>query len=196
MTDKDYEDAAKRLGPEIDARLVKALAIKESKKGGFGPDGRPTIAFEGHQFRKWSHKRFDLTHPDLSYRYVKSPQAEGYWRPKWVHNNADHATAWRTLTRAMELDRTAALLSTSWGVFQVMGFNYDMLGFKDVETMVEFAKQGERQQLELFTRFCKTRKGLVQAMQSKDFAEIGNLYNGGSVPSYGPGLKKIYEDLK
>lgn len=96
----------------------------------------------------------------------------------------------------MELDRTAALLSTSWGVFQVMGFNYDMLGFKDVETMVEFAKQGERQQLELFTRYCKTRKGLVQTMQSKDYAEIGKLYNGGAVPGYGPGLKKIYEGLK
>jgi hypothetical protein len=42
-----------RLGPGIDPLLVRALVQVESDgSSGFGPDGLPLIAYEGHWFRR------------------------------------------------------------------------------------------------------------------------------------------------
>lgn len=117
--------------------LVRALAQVESGGGsGFGPDGLPIIAFEGHWFRNLPKHVYDEPHPLLSYRYKK----KAGWQRK--RNNKDHATAWKVLNAAMELDADAALQSTSWGMCQVMGFNYAKCGYKDVFSFVDAMKRG------------------------------------------------------
>jgi hypothetical protein len=47
------------------------------------------------------------------------------------------------LAKAVQLDRTAALKSTSWGLGQVMGFNYDKAGYDSVESMVQKSMESE-----------------------------------------------------
>lgn len=192
LGDADFKSAAVRLGTKVDWLLVKALAIKESKgKTGYGPDGRVLVAFEGHKFRRYTRGIYSSTHPKLSYAYTKKT-----WRPKWVVNNRNHATAWRSLEEAMALDHEAALKSTSYGAFQVLGENHKACGYPRVDDFVNLMKSGLAGQLEAFVLFCKTKPGMVQALEQKDFLQIGIKYNGGSQEGYDTKLRTIYNELK
>ncbi len=115
LTEQDFVDAAASLGPGVDAALVHAVAYVESSgKSGFNAAGLPVIAFEGHRFRRLTKGIYDRTHPMLSYPYVTNAG----WQ--WQKNNAGQVNAWATLNKALVLNHDAALLSCSWGMFQVM----------------------------------------------------------------------------
>lgn len=108
LSDADYAQAARRLGPGVRPALLRAFAEVESGgKSGFGADGLPIIAYKGHIFRRYTHKKYDLTHPLLSYPYVKKAG------PEWRVNNHGQKTAWKTLMEATALDHDAALMACS-----------------------------------------------------------------------------------
>lgn len=54
------------------------------------------------------------------------------------------------MLQAQSLDRDAALMSASWGKFQIMGFNFHACGFSSVEEMVEAMGVSEGRQLDAF----------------------------------------------
>ena len=74
-------------------------------------DRRATILFERHIFSEQTGGKFDSQHPDISNR-----TPGGY-----THGPAEY----NRLSKAAQLDRTAALESASCGLGQVMGFNFD-----------------------------------------------------------------------
>ena len=57
---------------------------------------------------------------------------------------------WRSPSRT---DRTAALQSCSWGIGQIMGENFALAGFADVEQMVAAMSASEDQQLVAMANF-------------------------------------------
>ena len=188
LTAADFEAAAKSLGDDIDARLIRAFAEVESGgKSGFGPDGLPVIAYEGHIFRKLTGKKFDKDHPLLSYPYVTKAG------PEWQANNKDQKTAWTTLNAAIALDEDAALQSCSWGMFQVMGFNFKKCGYSDVKAFVAAMKAGEKGQLEAFVGFCKNTSGMIAALRDKKFVAMATLYNGKDYGNYDRRIQKAYK---
>ena len=82
LTSSDYQAAATSLGSGISSAIIQAFAEVESGgRSGFGLDELPVIAFEGHIFRKYTGKKYDATHPKLSYKYVKKAGSE------WLENN-------------------------------------------------------------------------------------------------------------
>jgi hypothetical protein len=187
LTSADFQMAADHLGTGIDARLLHAFADVESGgRSGLGPTGLPVIAFEGHIFRKLTKKTFDKEHPLLSYPYVSKAG------PEWKKNNADQKTAWKTLNTAIELDKTAAQQSCSWGMFQVMGFNYAACGYATVAEFV-VAMSGERGQLNAFVSYCKNKSGMVAAMRNKDYAMLAERYNGEDYGDYDRRIEKAYK---
>lgn len=184
----EFEAAAQQLGGGIPVALLRAFAEVESGgKSGFGPLGLPVIAFEGHWFRKFTHKVYDVTHPFLSYPYVKKAG------PEWVHNNKDQVTAWKTLEEALALNHDAALKSCSWGMFQVMGFNYASCGYKTVDDFVAAMKAGEAGQLLAFVGFCKANPACLEAMRKKDFKGMAIGYNGPDYGDYDKRIEKAYK---
>lgn len=187
LTEQDFVNAAARLGPGIEPALVHAIADAESGgKSGFGASGLPVIAYEGHIFRKYTKRAYDQTHPMLSYPYrVKAG-------PEWRHNNAGQTKAWETLTEACGLDHDAGLLACSWGMFQVMGFNYESCGYRTVDAFVDAMKAGERGQLDACIGYCKSRPGMIAAMQRKDFAAIATAYNGADYGDYDQRIRRAY----
>jgi hypothetical protein len=188
LTDADFEAAAASLGSGIPAALVRAFAEVESGgKSGFGADGRPVIAYEGHIFRKYTHRKYDKEHPLLSYPYVNKAGTE------WKANNKDQAKAWKTLQDAMALDEDAALMACSWGMFQVMGFNYQDCGYQSVQGFVAAMKSGEKGQLEAFVGFCRKRKRLVKALQDQDFEQMATIYNGEDFGDYDARIEKAFK---
>lgn len=187
LTSENFKAAAEVLGADIDARLVRAFADVESGgRSGLGPAGLPMIAFEGHWFRNLTKKKFDKEYPLLSYPYVRKAG------PEWQKNNVDQATAWNTLNSAIELDKSAAQQSCSWGMFQVMGFNYKVCGYATVAEFVS-AMNSESGQLDAFVRYCKKKQGVVAAMRDKDYAKLAELYNGDDYGDYDRRIEKAYK---
>jgi hypothetical protein len=169
ISDRAWRALSARLG--IEEPTLKAIAEVESAGSGFlpPPDEEPRILFEGHAFHRLTKGQFAADHPDLSYPkwtkkfYARTPKGE-----------------WDRLRRARALDRDAANQATSWGAFQIMGFNYGLCGFSSVEEMVAAHSAGADQQLEAFAVFIG-REPFLSALKNRDWAKFASLYNG---PAY------------
>jgi hypothetical protein len=132
----------------VDSAAIWAVLAVETSGCGFLPDRRPKILFERHIFHRETQGRFDAQAPDIS-----NAQSGGY--------GAEGAYQYERLARAINLDRTAALKSASWGLGQTMGFNFADIGFDDVESMVAAIKQAEDPHLVAMERFIKNN-GIVR----------------------------------
>lgn len=188
LKEADFEAAAKRLGSGVEVAVIKAIAAVESGgRSGFSKTGFPKIAFEGHVFRRYTKKKYDKSHPLLSYAYVEKAG------PEWKKNNKDDATAEATLKSAVALDKESAYKSCSWGMFQIMGFNYKKCGYGSVDAFVTAMKAGESGQLKAFVGFCKNTKGMVTAMEKKNFVQCATLYNGEDYGDYDKRMLRAYK---
>ena len=86
----------------------------------------------------------------------------------------------KRLASAVEIHEQAALSSASWGLFQVMGYHYDRLGYDDVKTFVSLHEISEKYHLEAFGRYL-VHYNLIEALRGKDWPRFAKGYNG---PSY------------
>ncbi len=84
---------------------------------------------------------------------------------------ATAAGEWKRLEAACKFDRPAALQSASWGLFQIMGFNYAYCGCPDVEAFVAKQYAGADEQLACFARFI-ARPPYLPALRKKQWDEI------------------------
>ena len=96
--------------------------------------------------------------------------------------------------KAMALDRTAALESTSWGLFQIMGFNYAAVNLRSVEELVAALYKSEGEQLKLFSEFVK-KTGLADALRHKSWTDFARRYNGPDYGDYDKRMERAYRSL-
>jgi N-acetylmuramidase len=151
----------------VDSSTLWAMLTVETPGSGFLADRRPQILFERHIFHKITSGQFDAGNPDIS-----NAQPGGYGR--------GGAAQYSRLGEAVALDEDAALQSASWGVGQVMGENFAMVGFASVNEMVAAMCDSEDAQLAAVVSFI-TSKGLQTALQTQDWATYAKGYNG---PNY------------
>ncbi|TFY94543.1 DUF3380 domain-containing protein [Pseudomonas nabeulensis] len=191
LSETDFQSAATQLGSGISVNIIKAFATVESGgRSGFGPAKLPVIAFEGHLFRKYTKHIYDQAHPLLSYPYKKKAG------PQWQTNNKDQTKAWETMATAFALDQEAALKSASWGMFQIMGFNFASCGYKTVFEFSAALKVNAGNQLKAFLGFCSKSPALMKAMKAKDFTGMARNYNGEDYGNYDVLMQKAYEKLE
>lgn len=174
----DLVEAARKLGVAVE--VVKAVAEVESAGDGFikGTD-LPKILFEGHVFHKYTDGKFDGEYRSISYAI-------------WTK---DHYKGGRgeydRLLQAVKInggDPEPALMSTSWGRFQIMGFNYREAGYSNVIDFVNRSSEGEDTQLMAFVDYIVAR-GLDDELRQKDWESFARAYNGS-------GFKKNEYDTK
>lgn len=184
LTRDDFLDDAKLIGCDVAA--IQAVAAVESAGGGFNPDNTPKTLFEGHWFHRYTKGKFAESHPHLCY-------------PKWTKKF--YGKTWQEeqarLNQAILLDPKAAYLSASWGMFQVMGFNFAICNFKTVEDFVEAMRKDENEQLMAFTNYV-IHNGLSDELQSLDWAKFARGYNGPEYQKnqYDTKLAKAYAKFK
>lgn len=164
LTLSDYQTAANLLGCGV--AEIKAVRDVESNGAGFLSDGRIIIRFEGHRFRKETGGKFDQSHPTISHPYM----------PDCPYNKGV-ASDYKRLAIAMALDPTAALLSCSWGMFQIMGDEYWRCGFKSVHAFVDALKTGEAAQLTAFCQFLISKQ-LADKLRNHEWDKLAYGYNG------------------
>ncbi len=172
-------EAASRMG--VEAAALRAVLKVESKGSGFGADGRPIILYEPHIFSRLTSRKYDATHPTISY---KSWKERPY--PK------TQAERYAQLGEAYALDPEAALGAASWGLFQIMGSNYAQCGFTSASAFVADMAHSEPRMLLAFEKFCRTNN-ILDELQRKDWTGFARVYNGpGQVDLYGRLLSEAY----
>lgn len=179
----DIDAEAEQLG--CDSAAIWAVNDVESAGSGFLPDNRPKILFEAHYFHTLTHGAYDRSHPNIS-----SP----FWDRSLYGAAGGHQ--YDRLAEAIALDRTAALESASWGRFQIMGANFLMCGYPDVEKFVEAMMAAEAHHLIAFGNFCKST-GIVGYLVAHDWTHFALRYNGpGNVAGYARKLADAYNEHK
>jgi hypothetical protein len=134
-----------RIGDEIGVGedVLHALLEVETRGHGFDDQGRLKMLFEPHKF--YAHLHGDKRQQAVSAGLAYPHQGERpYPRDSYPH-----------LEKAMAIDSSAALMSASWGLPQVMGENYHMLGFSSVEDMVGSFAESEANQIEGMVKFIR-----------------------------------------
>ncbi len=186
----DYKNAADLLN--IDVAAIKAvLEVETGNRGGFVADEKPTILFEGHIF--WRQLKAQGIDP-VKYQKGNEDILYSKWTKKYYKGGIKE---YDRLNRAISINRKAALMSASWGLAQIMGFNYKLCGCKSIEEFVNQMTESEGKQLELFVIFIKNNKWDIY-LRNLDWKEFARHYNGSGYAQnhYDQKLKKAYNDNK
>lgn len=175
LIDCDFKVAARRL--RCDEAAIRSVTDVEARGAGFlydddAKEWRIKILFERHiMYRLLKDKNGRdkalsqvYAHPD-----VVNTRSGGY-----SGGNAEH----NRLAKARRIDKDLGLESASWGMFQIMGFHWERLGYKSAVDYVLTLSKGEPEQLEAFCRFIETDKRLLNAIRSRDWAGFAEIYNG------------------
>jgi hypothetical protein len=148
----------------VEPAAVKAVTDVEAGGNGFLSDGRPKILFENYWFWKLTNGAYGSC-MDISC---------DHWDRSWYKGGA---AEYDRLNAAYSKDSAAALQSASWGAFQVMGFNYNSVGYPTIDAFIGDMLCGSAGHMRAFLGFVRN-KGLIPALQSKDWASFAYRYNG------------------
>lgn len=176
---RDLIAAAERMRTE--PAILEAVRKVEAVSSGFDGD-RVKILFEPHIFHRETKGAFSDSYPAVSY-------------PKWDRTKypKTQAARWEQMAVAFSLHPEAALMSASYGLFQIMGFNWKATGVKDVYEYVRQVSHSEAAQLRLFEAYIGFSP-CAKPLREKDWKTFARLYNGsGQVDYYAGELSKAYE---
>lgn len=169
ITDADIQAAAQRLG--VSPKHVEMIRAVESNGRSFDDKGRPVILFEPHVF----HRRTNGSAGTTGFSYPK-------WGAKPYPGSFDGR--WTQMADAAAHDEQAALESASWGLFQIMGFHWQALGYDSVQDFAARMAKSEAEHLEAVVRFIE-KNGLAPALRRckagvpDSCREFAKGYNGG-----------------
>lgn len=170
ISDTDLTCIANDLGVEV-AVLKAVLAVETGGRGGFVAPNMPVILFEGHIF--WNQlKKYGLDPND----HIAGNEDILYpkWDKKYYIGGIKEYTR---LEKAASIHGEAAFCSASWGMFQIMGFNYASCGEQNVIEFVKAMEVSEKSQLQLSARYLRST-GLLPYLQKQDWAGFACKYNG------------------
>ena len=167
----DLLDVAKAYAVNPD--VLEAIMLTEtSGEGYYLNTNKPKIRFENHWFDKLTKGKYKDSHPHITI-------------PFWVKNyNKQGLEEIGRFDEAFELDEVAACLSTSWGIGQVMGFNYAKCGFADVFEFVKAMFISEKLQFGAMMEYIKNTPKLLPALQTEDMDTFFKGYNGDDYKQY------------
>jgi N-acetylmuramidase len=163
LDDVDLPKLAREIGCGEDE--IHAILDVEAAGDGFDAHGRPKMLFEPHRF----YRNLTGAHCDLAVQL-------GLAYPKWG-TKPYLADSYPRLMQAMAINETAALLSCSWGLGQIMGEHHAALDYKTVQDMVTAFCADEENQLRGMIDFIKAEH-LDDELGTHTWAGFARGYNG------------------
>lgn len=174
LTDARIAEIARENGIHPAALLAVKL-VESGIKSGFLDSGKPQILFEGHLFYKYlkaNVKSLDINKLCAQYPNIVYPKWD---KSKYLGGEKE----WTRLEQARQINVKYANYSASWGMFQVMGFNYKSCGCESISEFVEKMSESQEQQLRLTLNFFK-HSNLIVPLQKRQWATFAKGYNGPS----------------
>lgn len=185
-----FKRGASALGCEPEAlQAVVAVGFLDT---GFDPDGiAPRVRFDARWFSLLTSGKHDAEHPDLS-----NPAA-------FPHSAEPDPAEHERLRRAMEIDRSAAIASTAWGRFQIMGHWWERAGCSSAQHFVEQMYSSETAQFDCFLQLV-LYSGHAPALEEHrwaDFRRVWELDNSSFVrpaahASFAADVRAAFRELK
>lgn len=172
LTDARIAEIARENGIHPAALLAVKL-VESGTKSGFLDSGKPQILFEGHVFYKYlkaNVKSLDMNKLCAQYPNIVYPKWD---KSKYLGGEKE----WIRLEQARQINVKYANYAASWGMFQVMGFNYKSCGCESINEFVEKMSASQEQQLKLTINFLK-HNNLIVPLQKRQWATFAKDYNG------------------
>ena len=185
-----FEDISKESG--IDAGAIYAIVTTESNGAFTWKGGQIPILYERHWLYRFYKKEHGEEAADkMAKRYPKliNKRSGGYGK---------FSKQYRKLAKSIILfGAEMAHLSTSFGAFQIMGFNYEVCGYSSAVAMsYAYHNDPHREQIIGFIEFCKNYKDgeLLKAIEAKNWDRVAYYYNGSAYKKnrYGAKLRGAY----
>jgi hypothetical protein len=164
ISEAKFKEAAKKIGCAVST--IKAVDKVESRGGGFLDSGEVKILFEPHIFWKYL-KRAGITP-------IRSNICYPVWGTLPYGKTSEQHSR---LQEAVKINRDVALLSASWGRFQIMGFNYKTCGCNSIQDFINKMFESEESQLDLFVNYI-INSNLDDELKNKDYKGFASGYNG------------------
>ncbi len=177
---QDLQQAAERLG--VPLASVMTVNQVESRGEGFAANGRPVILFERHVM----HARLQangLSEAEADALAAKHPALVNRKPGGYLGGTAEH----QRLAKAKQIHAAAALESASWGLFQIMGYHWQRLGYLDAQHFADTMALSEAAQLDAFVSFIEADPALHKALKARSWKQFARIYNG---PAY---AKNLYD---
>lgn len=163
----------------IGVAIIKTILEVESSGEGFSENGKIKIQFEPHIFARY------LTKKNIP--FVINTMLNEKGKKEYVISSGEVSFAngvdtqkneWVAYGEACKIDVECALLATSFGLGQIMGFNYSLAGYKSVKDMVKDFELSEYNQVKGMLTFIKNQPQMWKALVEKNWGKFKNLYNG------------------
>jgi len=163
-----------------DVNVIMRQAVRDKSK----------ILFEGHKFHKYTEGKFTGIE---EYKDISYPR----WTRKWYATGANseirQQKEYLRFERAANLDEEAAIKSTSWGRYQIMGFNYKLVGFDDIFTFYYAMGDNELEHLISFVEYIFSTN-LQKSLINQDWETFARGFNGsGQVGIYAPKMERAFK---
>ena len=153
-------DSVKKIAKDfnIEAEAVMTFIDVETGGKGFNDDGKIIIQFEPAWFRKMT-------------QYAPSG--------KWSLNKVDvQSKEWEAFNNAFSINADGAMMATSIGLGQIMGFHYRTLGYKTVGEMWDDAKISLDRQIWQIFAFIASNSKLLNGLNRHNWDAVATNYNG------------------
>lgn len=174
ITDAMFRDSAAKLG--VDEAFLRAIAEKEGGGNGFYITGKPVVRMENH----------------ILDRYYASKGKTFNAAAKYGSNKVG-AAEYDRFMKAYEDNPEAAIYSTSFGAFQIMGFNALPLGYPSYSDFYRKMSGSANDQFDAMIRFIQ-KNNLIQYIKSRDYSSFAKKYNGSVTYAQGSnGLAALHE---
>lgn len=177
INNQDIYDASVKYNIGM-AEIKAVLEVEAAGRGSF-KDGRLKILFEPHIFYQ------QLGPGSARELAVKTGVAYEKWGTMPYPKSSE--ARYQQLAQAMNIDITKALRSASWGLPQIVGYNYAACGYGGIINMIDDFKKGEREQLFAFLRLIKIWQ-IDDDLREHNWKGFARRYNG---PGY---AKNGYDD--
>lgn len=179
--------------------IFAAFLQVESGGTGFDPrNGKIIIQFEPHVFARYL-EQFKIPYKiSITYEGKRKKYRVDAKDLSLFNGVEGQESEWKAFNTAYQIHAESAMLSTSIGMSQIMGFNYRKIGYRSVNAMWDDFKRGELQQVKGMASFIMNTRGLFAALHAQSWSKAAELYNGAGykVNRYHIKLKNAYDKFK
>lgn len=205
-TANQYGNYVKFLADRIDIDPALAIAFLHVESGGSAiVNNRMVIRFENHQFKKYLNNdtlyNQHFVHASNKVWTGHKFKLNGAWLEShiWPANGitGNQEREWSAFGVAQQLSDYAAKMSISMGLPQIMGFNHNLIGYKNVNEMFNSFASVHLQIAGFFDFGLNSNPKMITYLKQKNFFELAKAYNGsGQATEYARRIKTEYEALQ
>ncbi len=185
ITDVQIKEIALKNG--LTFKQLKTVIQVESAGTGFSKtSGKLLIQFEPHVF----HRQLATKKIVSALKFLGGTLYRVVIGNKTIENKVDvQSKEYQAFEEAVKINEDAAYMATSFGMGQIMGFNYRVCGYCSAKEMALDFEKSEAQQVEAMVEFIKSNSKMFNALKANDWAGFAYYYNGS-------GYKKFSYDTK